>query len=71
MPHPQSRCRNFAKAGEKGVELEVVLELKLLADVGLVGWPECRQVHTVGSYYGSKPGDCKLSFYNTQSYSWV
>ena len=30
---------NFARAGSAGVELEVVLELKLLADVGLVGFP--------------------------------
>lgn len=30
---------NFARAGEAGTELEVVLELKLLADVGLVGFP--------------------------------
>ncbi len=30
---------NFARAGEDGVELELSLELKLLADVGLVGFP--------------------------------
>ncbi len=29
----------FAQDGEKGIELEVILELKLLADVGLVGFP--------------------------------
>ena len=29
----------FAEDGEKGTELEVILELKLLADVGLVGFP--------------------------------
>lgn len=29
----------FATAGEKGYEVEVVLELKLIADVGLVGFP--------------------------------
>ncbi len=30
---------NFAIDGEKGKELELILELKLLADVGLVGFP--------------------------------
>lgn len=30
---------NFSQEGEKGIELEVILELKLLADVGLIGYP--------------------------------
>lgn len=29
----------FAQGGEKGIEKEIVLELKLLADVGLLGFP--------------------------------
>ena len=29
----------FSQGGEKGIEKEVVLELKLLADVGLIGFP--------------------------------
>ena len=33
----------FAQDGEKGTELEVVLELKLLADVGLVRIPKCSE----------------------------
>ena len=33
----------FAQDGEKGTELEVVLELKLLADVGLVRIPKCAE----------------------------
>ncbi len=30
---------HFSQGGEKGIEKEVILELKLLADVGLIGFP--------------------------------
>ena len=30
---------HFAQSGQKGIEKELILELKLLADVGLIGFP--------------------------------
>ncbi len=36
---PVRQCPKFAKAGLKGTEMDLLLELKLLADVGLLGFP--------------------------------
>ena len=37
--HLQGRHLDFRGEGEKGEEKELILELKLLADVGLIGFP--------------------------------
>ena len=36
---PTMQAPKYAKPGQAGVELEVILELKMIADVGLIGFP--------------------------------
>lgn len=46
---------NFARSGTKGAELEIVLELKLLADAGLVGFPNVGKSTILSMTTGAKP----------------
>ncbi len=46
---------NFARAGEPGMELELVLELKLLADVGLAGFPNVGKSTILSVTTAAKP----------------
>ncbi len=46
---------NFAKAGEAGFEFDVALELKLLADVGLVGFPNVGKSSYLSVTTAAKP----------------
>lgn len=46
---------NFARAGEEGVEMELVLELKLLADVGLAGFPNVGKSTMLSVTTAAKP----------------
>ncbi len=46
---------NFAEAGDKGKERTVILELKMIADVGLVGFPNVGKSSLLAVSTNSKP----------------
>lgn len=52
---PTRQAPNFAKAGIKGKEMEVVLELKMLADAGLVGMPSAGKSTILSVVSAAKP----------------
>lgn len=52
---PTRQIPNFAQAGVQGDELEVVLELMLLADVGLVGFPNVGKSTLISMVSGARP----------------
>lgn len=53
---------NFAQEGEKGVEKEVILELKLLADVGLLGYPNVGKSTILSMVTAAKPKIANYEF---------
>ena len=53
---------NFAQEGEKGIEKEVILELKLLADVGLLGYPNVGKSTILSMVTSAKPKIANYEF---------
>jgi len=55
LASPRRKAPGFALLGEPGVETEVVLELKTVADVGLVGYPSAGKSSLVAALSAARP----------------
>ena len=52
---PERRAPTFAEQGEYGEQVEVTLELKLLADAALIGYPNAGKSTLIASVSAAKP----------------
>ncbi len=52
---PERRAPRYAEAGKQGQEIDVILELKLLADVGVIGFPNAGKSTFISVVSAAKP----------------
>ena len=55
LASPRRKAPGFALLGEPGVEADIVLELKTVADVGLVGFPSAGKSSLVAAVSAARP----------------
>ena len=67
LANARRKAPGFAELGEPGERLDVVLELKSVADVGLIGFPSAGKSSLISVLSAAKPEDRRLPVHHPDS----